>query len=290
MLKIYTCLLILLPYLALSQETKIPEEILCSPVLLLTDIGQGSGVFITDSLNQYFVTARHNLFSQEFIDRNSKIDTIYKFLPKSGQFIFYPHNIVKDEQSIITIDLKGTFNENFIKFDRNQDIAVILIGRNHFANDTLLLTEYTKFIQKNKSTYVHAIQTNIVRKYSEINIGADIYLFGYPGSIGLQQKPQFDYLRPLLRKGIIAGKFEKNKTIIIDSPSYFGNSGGPVFEIIKNSNGEFVAIFGLITEYIPYIEQWENKNNGAINIQTMNSGYSIVTPIDYALQLINKLK
>jgi hypothetical protein len=290
MMKIYAFLLVLAPYFVFGQETKIPEAVLCTPVLLLTDIGQGSGVFMSDSVNQYFITARHNLFSQEVINTNSKTDTVYKFLPKSGQFIFYPHNVIQDEQCVISIDLKGTFNENLIKFDRSQDIAVVLIGRNHFANDSMMLTEYTRFIQKNKGSYVHSIQTNMVRKYSEINIGADIYLFGYPGSIGLQQKPQFDYLRPLLRKGIIAGKFERNKTIIIDSPSYFGNSGGPVFEIIKDNTGEYVAIFGLITEYIPYIEQWENKNNGAINVQTMNSGYSIVTPIEYALQIINKFK
>jgi hypothetical protein len=283
-------LIILVSYLASGQEKKVPEDILCSPVLLLTNIGQGSGLFMADSINIYFVTARHNLFTQEIVKRNKKIDTIYNFLPISGKFIFYPHNIVKDDQSIINIDLKGSYKDSLVKFDKKHDIAIISIGNIRKVNDSLSLTYYIKHITKDKSTWIHTTQTKNIRSYSEINIGADIYLFGYPGSIGLQQKPQFDYYRPLLRKGIIASKYEKNKTIIIDSPSYFGNSGGPVFEIMEKNQGVFAGLIGLISEYIPYIEEWENKNNGAINSQTMNSGYSIVTPIDYALSLIKKFK
>lgn len=290
MRKLFIYFVILFPYLSYGQETKIPEDILCSPVLLLTNVGQGSGIFMRDSSFMYFVTARHNLFSSETIKVNNKLDTIFKFLPKTGKLIFYPHNAIKDQQSIIVIDLSGSYNDSLVNFDKKQDVAIINIAKISQLNDSVASTNYTKYIQRNNSSWIHGYSAYLTRKYKEINIGGDIYLFGYPGSIGLRQSPQFDYLRPLLRKGIIAGKFEKNKTIIIDSPSYFGNSGGPVYEIIENKEGTFVGLFGLITEYIPYVEQWENKNNGAVNVQTMNSGYSIVTSIDYALDLIKKMK
>src|ERR1039458_10276029 len=106
--------LIIFHFTCFSQETKIPESILCSPVLLLTNSEQGSGVFISDSNYIFFLTARHNLFSLD----TSKKDTSYKLIPKSGQFIFYPHNFVTDDPAIMDIDLKGAMNNDFIQYDK----------------------------------------------------------------------------------------------------------------------------------------------------------------------------
>lgn len=270
-----------------GQEEKLPESLLCSSVLLETDVSQGSGIFLRDSKLVYFITARHNLFSMEL--KNNKIDTLYLLKSKKGKFIFYPHNIVTDDQAIINIDLLGSYDDGLIKFDKNQDIAIIFIG-SITSNDTITNVTYTKHIAKNKSTWLHLWSTNATREYAITNIGAETYLFGYPGSIGLKKSPQFDYERPLLRKGIIAGKYEKRKTIILDSPVYFGNSGGPVFELYKIKFTTYISLIGITTQYIPYIEEWKNNNNGAVNTQTMNSGYSIVTSIEYALELMKEFK
>jgi Trypsin-like peptidase domain len=255
-------------------QLRIPEQALCYPVLFETESNIGSGVFLADSANVFFVTARHNLFSGEF-----------EFLHKIGKFIFYPHDVVNDEQAEIEIDLTTAYEEKYIKYDKSQDIAVILIA--HISKiDSLDFIDYYKSIKKNRKTNVNIIYKDNTSTYSETSIGSDIYMFGYPSSIGSKKHPQFDYSRPLLRKGIIAGKYAKNKTIIIDSPSYFGNSGGPVFSIEKETNGLYLSLIGIVSEYIPYIDRWVNKNTEIENIQTSNSGYSIVISIEYALKLI----
>lgn len=268
--KIIFFLLILTTLPVYSQE-RLPETVLCSPVFFETDINKGSGVFVADSNNVFFVSARHNLFTTDFV-----------FRPRYGKFIFYPHNIVTDEQAVIEINLENAYNQNFISYDKDHDIAVILIGKVK-KNDSSTMIAYYDFIKKNKSTFINIIFEQYIENYSKTSIGSDIFLFGYPSSIGLQKNPQFDYNRPLLRKGIIAGKYENNKSIIIDSPTYFGNSGGPVF--IEKSSGE-IFLIGIVSEYVPYIDRWENKKSGLENIQITNTGYSIVTSIEYALNLM----
>lgn len=257
-------------------QVKIPDFIICSPVLFETEGNQGSGVFLSDSNNVFFVTARHNLYSEDF-----------NFLYKTAKFIFYPHDIVSEEPAVIHFNLINAYNTDLIKYDVNHDVAVINIG-NILIGDSLLLVQYNENVIKNKSTYVNIIYLTETQSYSEIIIGADIYMFGYPSSIGLKRQPQFDYYRPLLRQGIVAGKYDKNKSIIIDSPSYFGNSGGPVFALEeKTPFNKYFLLIGIVTEYIPYIDTWVNKNTLIENIQTTNSGYSIITSIEYALNLMN---
>ena len=48
---------------------------------------------------------------------------------------------------------------------------------------------------------------------NEVLIGNDVIMIGYPKSLNLQLT--FDYDRPLLRKGIIAGRDLKKKKIIL---------------------------------------------------------------------------
>ncbi len=68
-------------------------------------------------------------------------------------------------------------------------------------------------------------------------VSNDIFLYGYPSSLGLKQSPQFDYNKPLLRKGIIASVNKTQGTIILDCPVYYGNSGGPVVQVINKGGG-----------------------------------------------------
>jgi hypothetical protein len=80
----------------------------------------------------------------------------------------------------------------------------------------------------------------------------------------------------LLRKGIIAGKNDVLKAIILDCPIFYGNSGGLVIEVETMSLGNInYKAIGLITNFIPYNKIW-----------LQNSGYSIVVPMDFVEELI----
>ena len=122
--------------------------------------------------------------------------------------------------------------------------------------------------------------------YSEVLISNDIFIFGYPVSIGLRNLPQINYSMPLLRKGIIAG----NKTIILDCPVYQGNSGGPIIQIEPMRNGFAFTLVGLISEFVPVEDRWENKSYGLTNVQWSNSGYSVATPVDFIKELLTQFQ
>jgi len=113
-----------------------------------------------------------------------------------------------------------------------------------------------------------------------------IYIFGYPTSIGIDN-PQIDPLVPLLRKGIVAGKNYKTKKIIIDGPSYQGNSGGPVIMIDEEADRIKFLLIGIVVEFVPYVENWLNdKYPGLANTSIHNTGYSVVEPMDYVIETI----
>jgi hypothetical protein len=67
-----------------------------------------------------------------------------------------------------------------------------------------------------------------------------------------------------------------------------GNSGGPVYSLFINDNNLF--LIGIVSAFIPLEEYWYNDKYPIRNIQISNSGYSVIIPIEFALNLIPKLK
>lgn len=282
-------LLIMLTFLTLNSYSQhLPDYILRTPVFVeLDNGGSGSGFYVQDSLHTYFVTARHVIIEKILITKKTKKDSI--FLTSRKIYCFsYPKDPNIGERRKLSIDLVEALNKGFLKYEKNNDISIIQISNNSKANDSLSLIQYYPFIEKDKSSHIEAIPVEAFIKYDEVNAGDDVYVFGYPTSIGIQESPQFDYQRPLLRKGVIAGKYERQKTIIIDCPSYYGNSGGPVIVKYLSGDGIFYRLIGIISEFIPYKEDWINSKNGLINTNVANSGYSVVTPIGSILQLMKK--
>jgi hypothetical protein len=93
----------------------------------------------------------------------------------------------------------------------------------------------------------------------------------------------------LLRKGIIAGKNPSRRTIILDCPSYYGNSGGPVVQAERLGLGktEF-KIIGIVSQFVPFKETWVNVTHKMSHWEISNSGYTVVMPIDLVLDLIRE--
>jgi hypothetical protein len=127
-----------------------------------------------------------------------------------------------------------------------------------------------------------------VKRFDEVLVSNAVYVFGYPKSLGLPHIPQLDYARPLLRSGIVAGKNEARRAIIIDCLVYPGNSGGPVVEIAHEAPGLRLRVIGVAIEYVPAVTSWEQ--NGQKHYNIAHSGYSVVTSMDPVLSLIEQLK
>ena len=268
----------------LSQN--VPRALLSFPVyinLIPSNLPEeyGSGFFYADSKYVYLVTAKHVLFDTRNLLKTN-VATLY----------YYP--MLKETQEKMDVNLKELVDSNKVEVHPSLDIAVVMIGE----NDTLRhLANFFPSVKKND--HIHSVFPNtikeIIKESKDVSIGDDIFLFGYPTSIGIQfpkYLPQIDPSKPILRKGIIAAKNENLKTYILDCPAYPGNSGGPVILIQPGNYGQKPSyyIIGVTTEFIPYEEYYQNLRYNYINKEWTNSGLSVAIPIDYVLEVIESIE
>lgn len=279
---VYSIVLVFVSLVLQTAEARrsIPDNNLCYPVLVAYKNGAATGCFYEVGDSTYFVTAKHVLFSisnseEKLISDNA---TLISYPPpeKSGRYKFQ-------------VDLKQALENKAIFSHKSKDIAAFIIGKTDSKKpDQINIASYAKVIEKYDSPLILARKKSS-KSFEQVLIGNDVILFGYPVSLGLKNIPQLDLDKPLLRKGIVAGKNFKYQTIIIDCPVYQGNSGGPVIEIEQTDNGTLsYNLIGFISQFVPYAEQWVNSAHNYSNVQLSNSGYAVVTPIDALDELLTK--
>jgi hypothetical protein len=86
----------------------------------------------------------------------------------------------------------------------------------------------------------------------------------------------------------VAGTNPARKTIILDCPSYPGNSGGPVLEVEKIDpiNLRFHVI-GVVIQFVPFAETMVNLKSDSKSLAISNSGYTVAVSMDPVLELIS---
>jgi len=270
----------------LAQQPQIPEDILSYSVFIeVKDSNTGTGFFMQYGGYCYLVTARH-VFFNHYVDKNRKI--IYTPRDSIITIASYPRDPHKSETNILILDLHNKQWDIYTKYDSANDIAATQIGKIDSA-----FTKYHSFVTKvTPKSRIMIIDSSFSKSYNKVFIGNDVFIIGYPTSIGIQNIPQIDYLKPLLRKGAIAGKNEKQQSIILDCSVYPGNSGGPVFEYDLDYTyipvQRRLYVIGIVNEFVPFTQEWFNKRHGNSYIEISNSGYSVVTPIDTIIELLKK--
>lgn len=172
----------------------------------------------------------------------------------------------------IKILLNKLLDRGQIKFHASQDVAFIKIGI--YQKDINWLN-FIEGVMLRHGKGIVSLSEKDVKYFKDVNIGNEVYAFGYPTSI-TSVNPWLDIKLPLLRKGIVAGKNELLNAIILDCAAFYGNSGGLVME------GETVGLggkrgkaIGIITNLVPFTRKW-----------VQNSGYAIVVPMDAIDELI----
>lgn len=260
-------------------QYEIDPELSNRTVLIdIKGFGSGTGIYIQDSVNIYFVTAAHVI-----------LDSKNKTIPCDSAFLItYRANTETDKPDTLLLSLCDANKNGFLQVDIQNDVAIIKLAKQIKMDSSWFSISYLPHaIRLGKGTRLNAWPyLTQVKKLEDIKLGNDVFLFGYPKSLNLQFT--FDFNRPLLRKGSIAGRDMKLRKIIIDCPSFQGNSGGPVYSMFINDNNLF--LIGIVTAFIPFEEYWYNDKYPVKNIQISNSGYSVVVPIELALALIPKLK
>ena len=303
MLRSRTMLLLVFVVLAprVNAQRAIPDDNLGYPVLIkLTDCSsniasaQASGFFLNTGSEEYLVTSSHVLFNES---ERVELGHGRRLQCNKAELVSYSKDPKDTQPNRMQLDLRVLNGAGKVKAHVTHDVAVIQLGVAQVAQ-----TEGTAGSQKMYAARVNpAVEIttlaasgivvagmDVVKKFDEVLTANDVYVFGYPSSIGMQQVPQIDYSKPLLRKGIVAGKNESNKTLVLDCLTFFGNSGGPVLQAVRVGLGTRFDVVGVISQYVPVTETWVNTTLSYGYAQIHNSGYSIAEPMDSAIELIGR--
>lgn len=267
----------------------IPQDNLAYAMLLSINEGRslGSGFRIKFNDMSYLITAKHVLY-----DRNNEL--YGETLVLTGYTPIGPERL----PLILNIDLSDT---PILRSD-DYDIAAILLGRHEQIPDQnydtplrnlqgpmkrptrLAMEEWVTCVERGQGALV-SVDQEAIGNLDSVSIGNDVYLLGYPTSLGLQNNQYYDFSRPLARKGIVAGIDENRSTFVIDCPAYPGNSGGPVVEHCSDS---LYRVTGMVSKYIPYETQWHSNRGDVINTDISNSGYTVCISMDRILGLLEE--
>lgn len=238
----------------------------------------GSGFLFRDSSKVYLISARHVFYDKVKITQAWVLKHGYcnlKFNLNYLDSLLTPRDL--------RIDLSAVNYLGKISYSDYSDIVVMQVGIVTSMDSTKLSISYDSryVISGNRNNelggYLMAFSEQVLDMSSYIFEGNEIFIFGFPNTLGFNSLRQFDISRPLVRKGIIAGYNSRNHTYIIDVASFRGNSGGPVVQIRDNS----YRYIGIVTKQIPV-----NPEGDFVG----NSGYSVMEPLDEIGNLIKLIK
>jgi hypothetical protein len=270
----------------------IPKDNLEYAVLLSIDGGKsnGSGFRINYEGKNFLITAKHVLFSDDgnlrgkqlIVNCQSPDPSITE--PIVFELDLLSANIYTSKENDVTAILIGKY-VNLYKDDTPLKDLKQEIKRPKLLQGEEYLTPHSP-VTKGISRIVSA-DIEATRGIDEIQIANDVYLMGYPTSLGLKRNTYFDYTKPLLRKGIIAGINKKQNTFIIDCAAYQGNSGGP---IVEKGEDNLYRVIGIVSRYIPFETIWYSNRDQLTNTELSNSGYSVCVPMNAILDLLRNKK
>ncbi len=260
----------------------LPDNNLAYPARLsFLNGGVGSGFFVNyNSEKLFLVTAKHVLYKKYSGNELLLQDEVLEVL-------------ASDIDLVNEVRMKIKLSETPIATSDTKDVAVIYLGEisknpnySPGSNDKEYSFDLLPSVQTIKGHLVLVNSDNLIM-YDDVLISNEVFTLGYPVSISTPEYPQIDYSKPLLRKGIVAGKNVEQRSIILDCPVYQGNSGGLVLQVTHMGNGgRRFQIIGLVSQFIPFFEVMQSMHHGYINRNLENSGYSVVVPCDDILDVI----
>ncbi len=272
------------PLISYCQKQVIDAFTQSAVLIQYTNGASGSGLLVADSNALYIVTAKH------VIGEMSSKTNAFNLVGADAYIISYSNNAFSSTKDSMRIDLVSLYNTGMVRTHKQQDIAVIKIANvlSNKVNADFSYSPTYKYlpgVAKIKSTPgMSGMFRDLTAKFNEVDAGDDAYMFGYPKSLKLEGQSDYDYDRPLLRKGIIAGIDVNYKTIIVDCPSYQGNSGGPLFVISEDKKK--IGVIGIVSRSVIQVEYLTNSYYKYNNVNISNSGYTVIIPIEFAFELM----
>jgi hypothetical protein len=262
----------------------LPDDPRAFPVLILHQAGSGSGCIIQLSNSVYFVTAKHVLFADQ-AGTNPPTLLSATALLKGYQQITRTNGL----ERTLVLNLSKLMQAGEIRYSTNRDVAIVRIYECLTNNLAVRYVIDGVSVPPGQDGLISELPSSMVCPMKDIDVSSEVFMFGYPISLTGPISSIFDPTEPLLRRGIVAGINQEKQTVIIDSASYQGNSGGPVIEVDHPSvEVTSFRVIGLVHGFVPFEEEWENKTFHYSHSLMSNSGYTIIEPMDGVLNLIWK--
>lgn len=257
------------PHLRGVEMPIVPIDNLAYPIRVQMKNSSGSGFLLNTHDCCYLVTAKHVLFEKgiELFAGDLKCTALSRDL---------------SQRVVLNVKCDMALEAGVLRKHRSSDVAVIKLGA--ISDGNLKFGLGVKGEGENLPQVVGLSKDN-TRTLEQVGISNDVFHLGYSASLG--REAQLDPTYPLLRRGIVAGK-TPNKQIVIDCPTYFGNSGGLVLEAEFINFGWSVRGIGLAIEMVPFVEElWSKQFKVQTGVRFENSGYSIVEPMDRVFELLD---
>jgi hypothetical protein len=244
-----------------------------SPILVTSKGFIASGVYWTRGTDIYFLTAKHVLLTDSGGITDSTLTLMSHVLAKGGF-----------QKCVLEIKLDKALKSGELRAHKTHDIATVRIGFDTIVAGIprIQLLDYV-IVKVYPDSGISP--SSAITLFESAIISNDAFVLGYPAAIGVPEMPQLDYSQPLIRRGIVAGKNFGRRTLIVDCPTYPGNSGGPVLEVDDTGLARTMRLIGVVSQFIPFQEIWQNRPFGYENRQLSNSGYTVVEPMDFAIEL-----
>jgi Trypsin-like peptidase domain len=276
----------------------VPDDNLLYPVLITVGSQTGaqsfgSGFYLNKDNFVCLVTAKHVLVPPPVNGQ--------PFVPVTLNCMSYSNNLVPADRLYLATTYANLDAHGLLKLSPDRDVAVVKLARipteptgqpttgptgqvvpppardaatpppplPMSLNDGITATS-------SKPGNIRSASMDTIKRYADVLVGNDAIMYGYPLSLAVGQ---LDPLQPLLRRGLIAGVNQQNRTVIVDCPSYRGNSGGPVVELEQDNLMIKLRIIGVVSQFVPLREASED-----FTLQ-FNSGYSIIQPMDAIIDL-----
>ena len=246
---ILTFIVFLAGSMATARMAVLPGYLSFPVLIKFSETSSASALYFRTDSNLYLVTAKHVLYDLQSM----------KLRHSAAELVSYADVATDPKKIVRRIFLGELEKDGRIHAHAKHDLVVVRFGK--VSKDSPFKIVFHKRVfrsVKGESPLMCVLEANTLR-YDDVGISNEVYLFGYPRSIGLKQIPQIDYDMPLLRHGIVAGKNEITQTVVVDCPAYYGNSGGPVCQVEQEGLRTEFKIIGIVSQFVPFIEQWENK-------------------------------
>jgi hypothetical protein len=252
----------------------------CQPALVVQESGDGAGTgfFVRDSISWYLVTAKHLV-----LDAKSG-----KLLAEKYNVLAWSQDLSRDERSNVSLRIKTALDSGKVFYNTKDDVVAIELGKVKNGKE-YSFNSYASLVSGSKAGIIKPVAIGVGEEFKNIHLGDAVLLFGYPTALGLKPMPQFDYDKPMVRSGIIGGKFEERHNLVIDCPVFAGNCGSPV---LRKADGK-MKLVGILVSNIPSFDPNLEANGGKRTEESIyqnNSGYGLVVPMDVVGELVKGKK